>query len=485
MRLNVFLMAYVLGALLVLNGAFMWLCLPFSFYYGEDILPLLLSGTLSIAFGGGVFLVSKPRSGGSLRKREVCLVVTLGWVLMSLSGMLPYLVHGAIPQLSDAFFETLSGYSTTGATVLTDIEALPKGILFWRSLTQWIGGMGIVVLAVAVMPLIGTGGMQLFVAEAPGISTDKLRPRIRDTAKRLWYLYLGLTMAEAVLLYAAGMPFFDSINHALTTMATGGFSIKNASIAAYPSPLIHYIITLFMLFAGTNFTMLYFLMSRQFNKVRHNDEFFYYCSTVLVLTLVIAAAIYPLYDGLEESVRLSLFHVVSVITTTGYTTADYTAWSPFLTMLFFVMLFLGASAGSTSGGMKIVRLVVLLKNSIVGLKRELYTHLVVTPTYLNGKALKPETTFNVLAFAVLYFAVAAAGAATLSFLHLDFKTSWGAVVTCLSNVGPGLGLVGPSGNFSTLPVLSKWLLSFLMLLGRLEFFTVLLIFSPYFWKKHI
>ena len=425
MRINVFLMAYVLGALLALNGVFMWLCLPFSFYYEEDVLPLLLSGTLSIAFGGGVFLVAKSRSSGSLRKREVCLIVTLGWVLMSLSGMLPYLIHGAIPKLSDAFFETLSGYSTTGATVLTDIEALPKSILFWRSLTQWIGGMGIIVLAVAVMPLIGTGGMQLFVAEAPGISTDKLKPRIRDTAKRLWYLYLGLTMTEAVLLYVAGMPFYDSINHALTTMATGGFSIKNESIAAYPSPLIHYIITLFMLFAGTNFTMLYLLMSRQFNKVRHNDEFFYYYSTVLVLTLVIAISIYPLYGEIEESVRLSLFQVVSVITTTGYATADYTAWGPFLTMLFFVMLFLGASAGSTSGGMKIVRVVVLLKNSIVGLKRELHTHLVVTPLYLNGKALKPETTFNVLAFAILYLVVAAIGATTLSFLHLDFKTSWG------------------------------------------------------------
>ena len=483
MKFNFALMAHVLGVLILFNGLFMWLCLPFSFYYGEDVLPLLLSGTFSIAFGSGLLLSAKHRKG-MLGKREVCLVVVLGWVLMSLSGMLPYLVHGCIPGLTDAFFETLSGYSTTGATILTDIESLPKDILLWRSLTQWIGGMGIVVLVVAVMPLIGTGGMQLFLAEAPGISTDKLRPRIKDTAKQLWYLYLGLTLTEAFLLFVAGMPPFDALNHALTTMATGGFSIKNDSIAAYPSPLIQYIIIVFMLFAGTNFTILYFLVKGQIRRLFRNDECTFYYAAVLLLATIVAMALYPIYGNAEEAVRLSLFQVVSVITTTGYITADYTAWKPFLTVLFFTLLFLGASAGSTSGGIKLIRIIVLLKNAIIGLKKEIHTHL-VAPLYLNGKTLKPETVLNVLAFVMLYLTFAAGGATVLSLFRTDFETSLGAVVTCLSNVGPGLGLVGPSGNFSAIPGAGKWLLAFFMLLGRLEIFTVLIILTPYFWRRHI
>lgn len=483
MRFNIFLMIYVLGALVLLNGFFMWLCLPFSFYYNKDVLPLLLSGTISIALGGAMLLTTRRRRG-VLNKREVCLVVVVGWLFMSFSGMLPYLIHGIIPDVTNAFFETMSGYSTTGATILTNIEALPEDLLLWRSLTQWIGGMGIIVLAVAVMPLIGTGGVQLFLAEAPGISTDKLKPRIKDTAKRLWYLYLGLTLTEALLLYAAGMSFFEALNHALTTMATGGFSVKNDSLAAYPSPLIQYIIIVFMLFAGTNFTMLYFFVQCQFRRVFRNEEFSFYYLAVLLLASVVAVSIYPIYGHLEESARLALFQVVSVMTTTGYVVADHTAWKPFITMLFFVMLFLGASAGSTSGGIKVVRVIILLKNSIISLKREIYPHL-ITPLYLHGRALKSDTVFHVLAFVILYFIFATIGVLILSFVHTDFQTSLGAVITCLSNVGPGLGLVGPSGNFADIHVVGKWVLTFFMLLGRLEIFTVLLILTPYFWRKYI
>lgn len=475
----------ILGILLMLNGAFMLTCLPFSLYYQEGDLYAILGAAVITAFAGLMaWVLTRKDLNKELRKRDGYLVVAFGWLTMSFFGSLPYILSGSIPNLTDAFFETLSGFSTTGATILKDIESVNKGILFWRSLTQWIGGMGIIVLTVAILPILGIGGMQLFVAEAPGISPDKLQPRIKETAKRLWFIYLALTVTETALLWAGGMTFYDAINHSLTTMATGGFSTKNASIAYFTSPFIQYVIIIFMFLAGTNFTMTYFALHKNFEKVLKNEEFRFYAGVSILASLTVGLVIFGLgHDNLEKSIRDALFQVVSVITTTGYITADYTAWSPFITVLFFVMMFFGASAGSTAGGVKIVRHIILIKNSFLELKRQLHPNAVI-PVRFNGKAVSREITYNILAFIMIYIFIFAIGSITMGILGADFDTAIGAVATCLGNIGPGIGEVGPVDNFAGISAPGKWLLAFLMLLGRLELFTVLMLFTPYFWKTN-
>ncbi len=484
MLFNFRIVVNILSLLLILNGAFMFLCVPFSLYFGDgDLMTICISAVLNIIPGGLLFLATKNTQNKEMKKRDGYLVVTFGWVIISFFGALPYLIGGYIPNLADAVFETISGYSTTGATVLKDIEAVGKGILFWRSLTHWIGGMGIIVLTVAILPILGIGGMQLFVAEAPGVSPDKLQPRIKETAKRLWLIYIGLTVAETILLLFGGMTFYDAINHSMATIATGGFSTKNASIAYYTSPFIHYVIITFMFLAGTNFTMAYFALHGRFKKVFSNDEFRYYLGFCIGLSLLVASAVIYQGGAIEKSFREATFSVVSIITTTGFVIADYTSWSAFITLLFFIMMFFGASAGSTAGGVKIVRHIILIKNSILELKRQLHPAAVI-PVRFNGKAVPREITFNILAFIMIYISIFALGSVFMGALGADFETSIGSVATCLGNIGPGLGSTGPIYNFSGISDGGKWLLSFLMLLGRLELFTVLMLFTPYFWKTN-
>ena len=478
------MIAGVLGILLSINGGFMLLSLPFSFYYQEETWQSLgIAGLIATAVGVGCYFYSKTKKDQELRKRDGYLIVTLGWVFLTFSGALPYLLSGSISSLTDAVFETISGYSTTGATILTDIEAVDKGILFWRSLTQWIGGMGIIVLTVAILPILGVGGMQLFVAEAPGITPDKLKPRIQDTAKRLWLLYVTLTLTETVLLMFGGMSFYDAINHGLTTMATGGFSTKNASVAYFTSPYIQYVIIVFMFMAGTSFTLLYHGAKGNFDKLWKNEEFRFYLFFIVLYTLIVTGVIYANSGNtFEHSFRDALFQIISVITTTGYITADYTSWVPFTTMLFFILMFFGGSAGSTSGGVKIVRHLILFKNSLLELKRQLHPSAVL-PVRYNGKAVSETITSNVLAFIMIYFGIFGVGSMIMASFGVDFTTSISAVATCLGNIGPGLGDVGPVDNFSGLPAAAKWLLCFLMLVGRLELFTVLILFTNVFWKR--
>lgn len=486
MKLNKFAILSVLGLLIILNGGFMLLCLPFSLYYNDgEWHALLISGLLTIGIGTILhFLTRKGKTTNNMSKRDGYLIVTSGWLIMSLFGTLPYLISGEIPDFTDAFFETLSGFTTTGASVLNDIESMSEGILLWRSLTQWIGGMGIIVLTVAILPLLGIGGMQLFVAEAPGLTPDKLKPRITDTAKRLWLIYLGLTVAEAILLKLGGMSFFDAINHALTTMATGGFSTKQASVAHFSSPFIQYVIIVFMFLAGTSFTLTYFGLHNQWNRVLKNEEFRYYLGFTIVSAIIITFVVFSVTDnGLEQSFRESLFQLVSIVTTTGYVTADYTSWAPLLTVVFFMFMFIGGSAGSTAGGVKVVRHVILLKNSVMELRRQLHPSAVL-PVRLNDRAVTSDITFNVMAFMIIYFMIFAFGSIIISAMGYDFATSIGAVATCLGNIGPGIGKVGPVDNFSFISAQGKWVLSLLMLLGRLELFTVLILFTPYFWTKH-
>jgi len=444
-------------------------------------MPILTSGIVSLLTGLLLWFTTR-KTERELRKRDGYLIVTLGWLIMSLFGTLPYLLSGTIPSFTDAFFETISGFTTTGASILNDIESLPKGILFWRSLTQWIGGMGIIVLAVAILPLLGIGGMQLFIAEAPGLKPDKLQPRIAQTAKRLWLIYFALTLAEFVLLKIAGMNYFDAINHALTTMATGGFSTKQESMAFY-GPSIQYIVIAFMFLAGTNFTLTYFGFKGNFKKIWQNEEFRVYLILVLLLSFIIGSVIYLVAGSpLEQAFRDALFQVISIVTTTGFVSADYTSWVPFLTILFFMMMFLGGSAGSTAGGVKIVRHVLLLKNGILELKRQIHPAAVI-PVRLNKRAVSQDITFNVLAFIMIYLTVTVVSTVVMGMLGNDFLTSLGSVATSLGNIGPGIGSVGPLDNFSAIPSGGKWFLSFLMLLGRLELFTVLILFTPYFWNR--
>ncbi|WKN45027.1 TrkH family potassium uptake protein [Tunicatimonas pelagia] len=475
----------ILGLILVFTAGFMLICLPVSLYYGsQDWKALLSSSGITLLVGGGTWLLTRNQQDKEMRRRDGYLVVTLSWILISSFGSLPYFLSGAIPTYPDAFFEAMSGFTTTGATILTDIEVVPKGILFWRSLTQWIGGMGIIVLAVAILPILGIGGMQLFQSEAPGISPDKLKPRIRDTAKRLWIIYLSLTLAETVLLWIGGMSFYDAINHGLTTMATGGFSPKNASIAHYDSAYIQYVITIFMFLAGTSFTLTYFMLKGSFRKVWQNEEFRNYLwFTVIVTTITTVGIFISTENNAEESFRYAVFQVISVISTTGYITADYTAWMPLLTVIFFLLMFTGGSAGSTSGGVKIVRHTILLKNSLLEMKRQIHPSAVI-PVRYNNNAVTQDITFNVLAFFIIYITIFALGSAIMSLSGVDFMTAVGSVATSLGNIGPGIGTVGPVDNFAHLPDFGKWFLSFLMMLGRLELFTVLMLFTPYYWSRH-
>jgi len=473
----------IVGFLLILDGIAMMLGIPFSIYYNDnDILVLLISGTTTSLIGFVMYYFTKG-SSKDIRKREGYIVVSLGWLAMTLFGAIPFVVHGSIPNFTDAFFETMSGFTTTGASILNNIEAMPHGLLFWRSLTQWLGGMGFIVLSLAILPILGIGGMQLFVAEVPGPTKDKIHPRVRETAKRLWGIYVIFTFAEVILLFIGGMDFFDSVCHSLTTMATGGFSTKQSSIAHFNSPFIQYVIVLFMFMAGMNFSLHYYWLHRKLKPVTQNEEFKFYSFLIIGFTLLITVGmLFNSNSDFELTFRESLFQVVSMITTTGFVTTDYEMWGVFFHVIFFLLLFIGGSAGSTGGGIKVVRHLLLIKNSALELKRLIHPRAVI-PVRYNKISVNQDIVFNIMAFLLFYIAIFVFGTLVLAFIGLDFLTSMGAVATSLGNVGPAIATVGPVDNFSHIPDFGKWFLSFLMLMGRLELFTVLIIFSPSFWKK--
>ena len=444
-----------------------------------------------------LYFLNKPKST-SIQKKEGYLIVTLGWLTLSITGMLPYLFSGAIPNITNAFFETISGYSTTGSSILTNIESMPKGILFWRSATHWIGGMGIIVLTIAILPLLGIGGMQLFMAEAPGPSADKLHPRITDTAKRLYLIYVTLTFLQFLLLKVAGMTWFDAINHAMATMSTGGFSTKNNSVSFYNNlPLVQYIIIFFMLVAGTNFVLTYFALKGKIQKVFQSEEFKYYFFGILGVASLITVIIYffqdsnlqttiahPMVFGKAESaIRHALFMVTSVVTTTGFVSADFTMWNFFATGIFFALFFTGGSAGSTSGGIKIVRHIVMLKNSFLEFKKALHPNGII-PVRYNGRAVNQSIVFNIISFFIIYMLIFVMSSVALTLFGLDFLSAVGAAASSLGNIGPAIGSVSPVDNFAHLTDAAKWFCSFLMLIGRLELFTVLILFTPFFWRKN-
>lgn len=477
------MIAALIGTLLGIVASMMLLTVLVAVYYDEDWQSLLLSSGITFATGALLYSANINNKNKEVRKRDGFLIVALGWIAMSMLGSLPYALSGSIDNLTDAIFETVSGFTTTGATILTDIEGQDKSILFWRSMTHWIGGMGIIVLTVAILPLLGVGGMQLFVAEAPGVTPDKLHPRITGTAKRLWFIYFALTAAETIALYVAGMGWFDAVNHAMATMATGGFSTKNASIAAFNSEAIQYIIILFMFFAGVNFTLLYFGFTGKLKSLRQNEEFRVYSWNTLIFGLVVAFVLVFFQSySLEEGLRGGFFTVISIMTSTGFITENYLLWPNFLIFLIFVLFFSGGSTGSTAGGIKIMRHIILIKNSFLELKRQIHPNAII-PVRFNNKAVPQGITNTVAAFVLIWLTVFFIGSFVMSMFGLDFMSAVGSVTATLGNIGPGLGTVGPVDNFAHIPAGGKLFLSFLMLLGRLELFTVLILFMPYFWQR--
>ncbi len=472
----------VLGALLVFEGLFLLLPLGFSLYYNDgDFTALLLSILIIILVGMVLWRVTPGKR--ELRIREGFAVVTFGWFLLASFGTLPFLLSDFDISFTDAFFEIMSGFTTTGATILPDVESLPHGLLFWRSLTHWLGGMGIIVLSLAILPMLGVGGMQLFKAEVPGPEVDKLQPRMQDTAKILWGVYLLFTIVETVLLKYGGMTIFDALCHTFGTMATGGFSTKNAGIGHFNSSFIEYVITFFMIVAGTNFALHYRMLRGDYKSYFNSSEFRFYIGIIIFVTAFIYLDLYvDQHYNSAKSFEKSIFQVTSLLTTTGFHSANYENWSVSSQLILIVLMFIGGCAGSTGGGIKVVRIHLAVKYGIVQFKKLLHPHAVL-PIRLSNRSVPPEAVTDVLGFLLLYIMIFVVASLFMSLLGLDMVTSVSTVISTLGNIGPGVGTIGPTENYAHIPVVGKWLLSFLMLTGRLEIYTVLIILNRNFWTK--
>jgi trk system potassium uptake protein TrkH len=453
-----------------------------SLIYGEDdLISLLISAAIPAILGMILFFSCKIDH--ELRIREGFALVTSGWLLFAIIGAFPFLISGYIPSYTDAFFETMSGYTTTGATILTDIEKLPHGLLFWRSFTHWLGGMGIILLSLAILPMLGIGGMQLYKAEVPGPEHDKLSPRIKDTAKILWKVYVLISLIEAALLYFAGMNIFDAFCHTFGTMATGGFSTKNASIGYYNSAVIDYIIIIFMIIAGINFSLHYKALRGNITSYWHSPETLFFLLLIAIGTVIIGLDIFLFHEyEFFSTIQKSLFQSISILTTTGYGTDDYQLWGTGSQVVLFIFMFLGGCAGSTGGAMKIIRSLVLIKFGLNEIKRLLHPSAVL-PVRIGHRTIPNEIVANIASFFLIYMALFVVGVLFMSLLGLDFVSAFGSVAATIGNIGPGLGSVGPTDNYAHIPVTGKWFLSFLMLVGRLEIYPVIIFLMPAFWKK--
>ena len=474
----------IIGILLLLETTMFLVCSGVSFYYREsDMLDFWKAG--GITAGVGLLLAFLGKRGErQLTRRDGYVLVSFAWVAFSLFGMLPFYIGGYIPDITNAFFETMSGFSSTGATILNNIESLPHGILFWRSMTQWIGGLGIIMFTIAVLPIFGISGLQVFAAEASGPTHDKVHPRIGITAKWIWSIYAGITALLVGLLMLGGMDWFDSICHAFATTGTGGFSTKQASVAHYSSPYIEYVISIFMFISGINFTLLLLFVNRKFKKFISNAELKFYFGSVILFTAIIALVLYYTSRmGMEESFRKSLFQVISLQTSTGFATDDYMKWTPVLWGLFTIIMLMGACAGSTTGGLKCIRMVILTKVSRNEFKHILHPNAVL-PIRINKQVIPPSIVSTVLAFCFIYLIIIIVSTLLMMAMGVGTAESLGCVISSIGNMGPGLGETGPAYSWNALPDAAKWLLSFLMLLGRLELFTVLLLFTPDFWKRN-
>jgi len=454
-----------------------------SLAYGEPE-TLAFFGSAAIAFGIGLVAYRRTRLERDLTIREGYAVVALSWITVGLAGAIPYLFTGVVRLPSAALFESVSGFTTTGATVFSAVESLPRGILFWRSVTQWLGGMGIVLLGIAILPFLGVGGMQLYRAEVPGPTKERLTPRIRQTATTLWYVYAGLTALQVLLYLFGGMSPFEAVNHAFTTLSTGGFSPRNGSIADYDSAYIHYVTIAFMYLAGINFT-LHYQATRRRLRYAQDAEWRFYTVAVLVATaaLFVIALRSGVGAGLERTLREALFQATSIATTTGFVTFDYELWGPAAQLLVLLLMFMGGMAGSTAGGMKAMRVRLLLRHGLTELKRCLHPRAVIVAR-IGSSAIDDRTFLRVLAFALSFMGLFATGTFALTLLGQDLVTAIGASAASIGNIGPGLGAVGAVDNYGWMGPTAHLVLVFLMLAGRLELFTILLLFHPDLWRRH-
>ncbi len=472
----------ILGIMLLFLAATLLLPLPFSFYFRDGAAAaFLLAAAISAAAGG--LCLKYFRSSKEMSVREGFAVVTFGWTFYALFGALPFFFSGAIPNYLNAVFETMSGFTTTGATIITDLTVVPQSILFWRALTHWLGGMGIIVLSLAILPMLGVGGMQLFKAEVPGPTTDRLKPRIQDTAKLLWGVYVLLTVIETALLMLGGMSFYEAVSHAFATLATGGFSTQNASIGQYGSAYIDWVITLFMLLAGVNFFLHFQLLRGRTRDFFRNEEFLVYAGVAVGATALIMAVNHgTIYPNLVDNLRYSAFQVASILTTTGFATANYEIWPTLAQYLLVFLMFVGGCAGSTAGGMKVARILLLFKHAHVQLYRLIHPR-AVRLVKLGNIPVDREVMQSILGFFALYMGIFVVASFLMALTGLDVVTAGASVIATLGNVGPGIGGVGPTDTYAQIAPFGKMVLVTCMLLGRLELFTVLVLFFPSFWKK--
>ena len=472
--------------MLAIIGLSMLLPMLVSFIYSEANLSAYLysmAGCLSVSIPVWFF----TRRSRKLTIKDGFALVTFAWIVVAIAGSLPFYLTGAIPNYTDAWFESMSGVTTTGATIIGNvntlpnlengIESLPKGILFWRSFLQWIGGMGIIVFTIAILPLLGVGGVQLFKAEVPGPVADKIKPRVKETAKILWMVYVGFTVLQMTLLRLAGMPIFDAICHAFTTMPTGGFSTQNASIAAYNSPLIQYIIIFFMFVAGINFTLHFRAITGSFKSLFKDYELKVYIAIIIIATSLIFLSLSASnLDWSHDSFMASLFQSITIITSTGYANADYEIWPYFCQLALFILMFFGAMGGSTSGGMKLTRIILLIKYAGTETKRMLHSRAII-PLRIGERSISDDIVRNTLGFFLIYLFIFVLTALVLTTFDLDLISAFGAAASAVGNVGPAFGEFGPTDNYALLNPIGKWMLSFCMLLGRLEIFTILVLFT--------
>ncbi|MCQ2348598.1 MAG: TrkH family potassium uptake protein [Paludibacteraceae bacterium] len=492
-----------MGALLLIEAVFMTIAMGVSWWYNDPDDGAFLTSVVITLTCGVLALLAGHNAPNRMGEREGYVIVACVWLIFSVFGMLPYYLSGQISTITDAWFETMSGFTTTGATILNDVECLTHGALFWRAVTQWLGGCGIIVLSIAILPIFGLNGMQLYAAEVTGVQYEKISPRIADTSKHIWLTYMGLTITEAVLLWIEGMNGFDSVCHSLTTVATGGFSTKNASIAYFDNPWIHYTITIAMLLSSINFATIVLFFRGRFRKISQDEEAKWFLSAVAAVTLLLTIGLmvrhwFSLYGGfaidggeathttillsLEESFRTAIFTTVATMTSTGFAIADYTKWASLLWVTIFFMMFMGGSSGSTAGGIKWVRTAIFLKSGVAEFKRRIHPNAVI-PVKINGRPISQHTTNNVMAFMVFYIVIVIISTLLFCALGVNFDEALGASVSAMGNIGPSIGQYGPAGTYATFPEIGKWIMTIVMLIGRLEIFTVLLLFSRVLWKK--
>lgn len=474
----------VVAILLLVVSAFMLVPIGWARWYGEAGTISAFLVTIGIAVVPALgFLLLTPKKENEVTTRDGFLMVSLSWLAASVVGALPFYLSGAIPSFADAFFETMSGFTTTGASILTDIEAMPRSLLFWRSLTHWLGGMGIIVLAVAIFPILGIGGLQLIKAEAPGPSVDKITPKITATAKILWLTYVMLSVAETVLLMFGGMDLFDALTHTFGTMATGGFSPRAASIGHYNSAYIDTIITIFMVLAGVNFVLYFKLASGRFQSLLRDTELKVYLSVFAGATVLSAIGLYgERFSAVGESVRYGAFQVASILTTTGYATDDFALWPTFPRAILFVLMFVGGCSGSTGGGIKVIRVVTLFKQGWNEMRFLVYPH-GIFHIRLNRQVLKKNTVYAISGFVLLYIGILLITTLVVAAAGQDILTSLSTALVTLGNIGPGFGRIGPALNYAFYPSWIKVFLGFIMMMGRLEIYTVLVLFTARFWRQ--